>query len=162
MLDSVDSTRNIRGEVAVAGIGATPIYRRGTSPKAERLLCIEAIVAGCEDAGIEPKDVDGFCSYGSDINEGPRLSSGLGTREIRWSTLIWGGGGGGVLGAIVTAAERDLLRTGRSGRRISSHGREYQRSPAVGGFCWVLRPSVHDPGVSLASPEPRDQYAAPP
>jgi acetyl-CoA acetyltransferase len=90
--------------VAVAGIGETPYHRRGTSPDAERKLCLKAIVAACEDAGIDPKDVDGFSSYGADENEGPRLTAGLGTRELRWSTLIWGGGGGGTAGAIVAGA----------------------------------------------------------
>jgi acetyl-CoA acetyltransferase len=90
--------------VAVAGIGETPYYKRGTSPDAERKLCLKAIVAACADAGIDPRDVDGFCSYGPDENEGPRLTAALGTRELRWSTLIWGGGGGGTAGAIAAGA----------------------------------------------------------
>jgi acetyl-CoA acetyltransferase len=98
------STHPFRGRVAVAGIGETPYHRRGTSPDAERKLCLKAIVAACEDAGIDPRDVDGFSSYGADENEGPRLTAGLGTRELRWSTLIWGGGGGGSAGAIVAGA----------------------------------------------------------
>lgn len=93
-----------RGRVAVVGVGETPYYKRGTSPDAERKLCLKAIVAACEDAGIDPRDVDGFSSFGADENEGPRLTAGLGTRELRWSTMIWGGGGGGTAGAIATAA----------------------------------------------------------
>lgn len=93
-----------RGRVAVVGIGETPYYKRGTSPDAERKLCLRAIVAACEDAGIDPRDIDGFSSFGADENEGPRLTAALGTRELRWSTLIWGGGGGGSAGALVAAA----------------------------------------------------------
>ncbi|ETB31184.1 hypothetical protein N602_31545 [Mycobacterium avium subsp. hominissuis 10-5606] len=66
-----------RGRVAAVGIGETPYYKRGSSPDAERKLCLKAIVAACEDAGIDPKDVDGFSSYGADENEGPRLTAGL-------------------------------------------------------------------------------------
>jgi acetyl-CoA acetyltransferase len=93
-----------RGRVAAVGIGETPYYKRGSSPDAERKLCLKAIVSACEEAGIDPRDVDGFSSYGADENEAPRLTAGLGTREVRWSTLIWGGGGGGSAGALVAAA----------------------------------------------------------
>lgn len=93
-----------RGAVAVVGIGTTPYYKRGQSPDEERKLCLRAIVDACADAGIDPRDIDGFSSYGADINEGPRLTAPLGTREMRWSTLIWGGGGGGSAGAIAAAA----------------------------------------------------------
>jgi acetyl-CoA acetyltransferase len=98
------TANNFRGKVAVVGIGQTPYYKRGASPDAERKLCLKAIVAACEDAGIDPRDVDGFSSYGADTNEGTRLNYGLGTRELRWSTLIWGGGGGGSGGAVAAAA----------------------------------------------------------
>jgi acetyl-CoA acetyltransferase len=98
------SANNFRGKVAVVGIGQTPYYKRGTAPFAERKLCLQAIVTACEDAGIDPRDVDGFSSYGADTNEGTRVNYGLGSREVRWSTLIWGGGGGGSGGAVAAAA----------------------------------------------------------
>jgi acetyl-CoA acetyltransferase len=94
----------MRGRVVVAGIGATPMYRRGQSPESERSLAVRAIVAACEDAGIDPRTVDGFASYGQDDNEAPALLSALGTTELRWSSMVWGGGGGGIAGAIGMAA----------------------------------------------------------
>jgi acetyl-CoA acetyltransferase len=100
----MNSRDAFRGKVAVVGIGQTPYYKRGTSPDAERKLCLRAIVDACADAGIDPRDIDGFSSYGADNNEGPRINYGLGTRELRWSTLIWGGGGGGSAGAVAAAA----------------------------------------------------------
>jgi acetyl-CoA acetyltransferase len=115
-----------RGRVAAVGIGTTPYYKRGTSPDAERKLVLKAIVAACEDAGIDPRDIDGFSSYGADVNEGPRLSHGLGTREIRWSTLIWGGGGGGSSGAIIAGAcaiiagQADIVAVYRASAESSS------------------------------------------
>jgi acetyl-CoA acetyltransferase len=98
------SKNRFRGQVAVVGIGQTPYYKRGTAPEAERKLCLRAIVAACEDAGIDPREVDGFSSYGADTNEGTRVNYGLGSKEVRWSTLIWGGGGGGSGGAVAAAA----------------------------------------------------------
>jgi acetyl-CoA acetyltransferase len=67
-------------------------------------LCLRAIVAACDDAGIDPRDVDGFVSYGAEHNTGPQLMRALGTRELRWSSLVWNGGGGGMAGAIGLAA----------------------------------------------------------
>jgi hypothetical protein len=93
-----------RGATAVVAVGATPIYRRGTAPVGERGLGLEAVVAACEGAAIDPRDVDGFVSYGSDRNAGPRLMAGLGTRELRWSSMVWEGGGGGIAAALGMAA----------------------------------------------------------
>jgi acetyl-CoA acetyltransferase len=89
--------------VAVVGIGLTPYYRRGESPDAERKLLLRAIDAAAADAGINASDIDGFASYGADVQEGVRLTGPLGTKELRWSSLVWGGGGGGSAGAIAMA-----------------------------------------------------------
>jgi acetyl-CoA acetyltransferase len=67
-------------------------------------LVVRAILAACDAAGISARDVDGFVSYGSDRNSGPRLMAPLGTRELNWSTMVWDGGGGGIAGAIGVAA----------------------------------------------------------
>lgn len=94
----------LRGATAVVGIGATPMHKRGTSPLGEGALALQAIVAACEDGGIDPRSVDGFASYGADANEAPALLGSLGTRELRWSSMVWGGGGGGIAGAVAMAA----------------------------------------------------------
>jgi acetyl-CoA acetyltransferase len=94
----------MRGTVAAVGLGETPYYAHGTSPDTEQKLTLRAIVAACEDAGIDPRDVDGFASYADDRNSGDTLLLGLGTRELRWSSMVWGGGGGGTLGAVGAAA----------------------------------------------------------
>lgn len=92
---------------AVAGIGLKQ-YKRGASPLPEQGVLVEAILAACADAGFDPAEVDGFVSYGDDKNEPVRLMSALGTRELRWSSSIWGGGGGGVAGAFGLAASAIL------------------------------------------------------
>jgi acetyl-CoA acetyltransferase len=95
--------RILRGQAAIVGIGATPMYRRGTGG-GERGLVVDAMLAACADAGIDPRDIDGFASYGSERNSGPRMMAMLGTRELRWSSMVWDGGGGGNAGAIGVAA----------------------------------------------------------
>ncbi|MDB5970156.1 MAG: transporter [Hydrocarboniphaga sp.] len=92
------------GSTAVAGIGLRQ-YKRGKAPMPERGVLIRAIVDACEDAGLDPADVDGFVSYGDDRNNEPvRLMSDLGTKELCWSSMIWGGGGGGIAAAFGSAA----------------------------------------------------------
>lgn len=91
------------GTTAVAGVGLRQ-YKRGASPLPEQGVLAEAILAACADAGFDPAAVDGFVSYGDDKNEPVRLMPTLGTRELNWSSVIWGGGGGGIAGAFGLAA----------------------------------------------------------
>ncbi|MBN8926875.1 MAG: acetyl-CoA acetyltransferase [Rhodospirillales bacterium 69-11] len=96
--------RTLRGKVAIVGIGETTYYKHGQSPDSEFKLALQAVVNACEDAGISPHDVDGFASYGNDRSDAPRLASALGTKDFRFSNMFWGGGGGGVCGAVGNAA----------------------------------------------------------
>lgn len=98
------SDRTLRGKAAVVGIGQTTYYKHGGSPDSEFKLALMAIVNACKDAGISPHDVDGFASYGNDRSDAPRLASALGCKEFRFSNMFWGGGGGGVCGAVANAA----------------------------------------------------------
>jgi acetyl-CoA acetyltransferase len=91
------------GATAAVGVGVLQ-YKRGQAPYGERGVLVRAIVDACQDAGIDPADVDGFVSYGDDGNQPDRLMSDLGTKEIHLSTAVWGGGGGGLLGAFELAA----------------------------------------------------------
>ena len=91
------------GATAIAGVGYRQ-YKRGTAPAPERGVLVRAIVDACEDAGFDPADVDGFVSYGDDRNEPVRLMPDLGTKELTWSSTVWGGGGGGIAGAFGIAA----------------------------------------------------------
>ena len=96
--------RSIRGKVAVVGIGETAYYKRGQSPDSEFKLALIAIKAACKDAGISPKDIDGFASFSNDRNDPSRIANALGCTELRFSNMQWGGGGGGGSGAIANAA----------------------------------------------------------
>lgn len=93
-----------RGSTAVVGVGATDYYKRGTSPLSSAQLVLQAILAACDDAGADPRSVDGFVSYAGDSSEGLAIGAALGVREVRWSTQVWGGGGGAVAAAVNAAA----------------------------------------------------------
>lgn len=88
---------------AVVGLGVRQ-YKRGTAPMAEQGVLVGAIIDACEDAGIDPADIDGFVSYGDDKNEPVRLMTDLGTRDLCWSSQVFGGGGGGIAAAFGQAA----------------------------------------------------------
>lgn len=96
--------RTLRGKVAIVGIGETPYYKYGQSPDPEFKLALKAILSACEDAGINPKEIDGFSSYADDRNEATRLAAALGIKELRTAMMQWGGGGGGVCAAVSNAA----------------------------------------------------------
>ena len=98
------SERTIRGKTAVAGVGETTYYKHGQSPDSEFTLALKAILAACEDAGIDPTEIDGFASYSNDRNDPMRLAAALGTKELKFSNMNWGGGGGGVAAAVGNAA----------------------------------------------------------
>eukprot|EP00456_Euglypha_rotunda_P053260 TRINITY_DN42962_c0_g1_i4.p2 TRINITY_DN42962_c0_g1~~TRINITY_DN42962_c0_g1_i4.p2 ORF type:complete len:121 (+),score=38.13 TRINITY_DN42962_c0_g1_i4:463-825(+) len=116
---------SIVGATAAAGVGLLQ-YKRGTAPWGEKGVLVRAIVEACEDAGLDPADVDGFVSYGDDANQPDRLMKDLGTRELRLSTAIWGGGGGGMLGALEVAA----MAIAKIGRAVQQECRDRSRMPS--------------------------------
>jgi acetyl-CoA acetyltransferase len=97
-------TKNtIKDKVSIVGIGESAYYKRGQSPYPEFQLALQAILAACEDAGLDPKQIDGFASYSNDRNDPIRLSAALGIPQIGFSNMFWGGGGGGGSGAVANA-----------------------------------------------------------
>ena len=98
------ASRSIRGRVAIAGIGETAYYKHGRAPASEFALALQAVLRACEDAGIDPRQVDGFASYSNDRNDPSRLAAALGLPELRFSNMQWGGGGGGGSAAVGNAA----------------------------------------------------------
>jgi acetyl-CoA acetyltransferase len=96
--------RSLKGKVAVAGVGETQYWRHGQATEPEFVLCLKAILAACADAGLDPAELDGFCSYSNDRNDPPTLAAALAVRELRFSNMQWGGGGGGGAGAVANGA----------------------------------------------------------
>jgi acetyl-CoA acetyltransferase len=96
--------RTLRGKVAVVGVGESRYYRHGKSPDPEFKLALQAILAAAADAGIDPKDIDGFSSFSDDRSQPARLATALGMHELRVSLMQWAGGGGGAAAAVANAA----------------------------------------------------------
>ncbi|MCO5063928.1 MAG: acetyl-CoA acetyltransferase [Rhizobiaceae bacterium] len=92
-------------KTAIVGMGATEFAKRGgIMDRTEFQLCCEAIQAAAEDAGIDVKEIDGFCSYAQERHEPVLVQVALGIPELRFSNLVWGAGGGGASGSVMDAA----------------------------------------------------------
>src|SRR5258705_11063334 len=87
--------RTIRGRIAVVGVGETTYYKHGQAPASEFALALQAILRACADAGIDPREIDGFASYSNDRNDPSRLAPPLGLPEPRFSNMQAGAGGAG-------------------------------------------------------------------
>jgi acetyl-CoA acetyltransferase len=96
--------RSLRGRIAVVGIGESEYYRHGQSPHAEFKLALQAILTACQDAGLDPRDIDGFASYADERSDASRLAAALGINRLRAATMQWGGGGGGCCAAVADGA----------------------------------------------------------
>ncbi len=94
----------LKDRVCIVGIGETEYTKRGQITRPEFQLALEAILHACEDAGLDPKEIDGFASYSGDRNEPTALATALGVKEFGFSNMFWGGGGGGGAGAVGNAA----------------------------------------------------------
>ena len=94
----------INGKVAIAGIAETAYYKRGAADRSEFQLTVESILAAAEDAGLDVREIDGFASYSMDRNDPPRIATALGSKDLSFSNMFWGGGGGGGSGAVANAA----------------------------------------------------------
>ena len=90
--------------MAVFGVGETEYTKHGRIGRPEFRLALEAILAACADAGLEPRMLDGFSSYSADRNDPNRLSTALDLPHYAFASMVYGGGGGGVCAAIGNAA----------------------------------------------------------
>src|SRR5215469_14935905 len=110
-------------DVAIAGVGATPYYKRGeTVGKSITRLAGEAILAACADAGVSVTDVDGLAfyslaraGYGEQMEAGELVET-LGIRELKFSAALTGGGGGsagaiGLARAAIVAGDASVVVT---------------------------------------------------
>lgn len=94
----------IKDKTAVVGVGETTYYKRGRAPVTEFQLAVEAIRKAADDAGIDVRDIDGFASFSDDRNDAARVAAALGTKDLAYANMVWGGGGGGAAGAVANAA----------------------------------------------------------
>src|SRR5262249_53124132 len=68
------------GNTAIVGIGATEFSK--DSGRSELQLALEACAAACEDAGVDPREVNGLSTFTMETNPENDIMRGLGIREL--------------------------------------------------------------------------------
>jgi acetyl-CoA acetyltransferase len=76
---------------AIVGIGATEFSKN--SGRSELQLALEACAAACDDAGVDPKQVNGLSTFTMETNPESEIMRGLGTPELTHFSRIHFGGG---------------------------------------------------------------------
>jgi acetyl-CoA acetyltransferase len=81
----------LRDKAAIVGIGATEFSKN--SGRSELRLAIEATMAALTEAGIEPAEVDGLCTYTMDNNPEIELFRNIGGTSLKFFSRVHYGGG---------------------------------------------------------------------
>jgi acetyl-CoA acetyltransferase len=76
---------------AIVGIGATEFSKN--SGRSELQLALEACAAACDDAGVDPKQVNGLSTFTMETNPESEIMRGLGIPELTHFSRIHFGGG---------------------------------------------------------------------
>lgn len=123
-------TYSIRNKAVIAGMGATEFSKN--SGRSEMQLAVEAITAALGDAGIDPAEMDGLCTYTLDNNSEIEILRNIGARELTYFTRISFGGGGACAPimqaamAVATGAAKHVVcyraMNERSGQRFGQPG----------------------------------------
>jgi acetyl-CoA acetyltransferase len=84
-------SRSLRNRAAIAGIGQTEFSK--ASGRSELQLACEASKAALDDAGLQPRDVDGLITFTMDSSEEAEVARNLGIPRLTlFSRMPYGGG----------------------------------------------------------------------
>jgi acetyl-CoA acetyltransferase len=148
---SVDQGTWLRDRAAIIGIGHTKYGRRGEHEARGHLsLVTEAVKNACADAGISPRDIDGWASYSNDPVGPDLLQMAFGTERVRFTAMGWGGGGGALGGAVMYAAM--AVATGQANYVAVTRGVIQTATARFGGSGRLAPrfPGLQTPGQSFA------------
>jgi acetyl-CoA acetyltransferase len=85
------SRSGLASRAAIVGIGQTEFSK--DSRRSELRLAVEAVLAALADAGLEPRDVDGMCTFAMDNNPEIEVQRAIGGGELRFFSRVHFGGG---------------------------------------------------------------------
>jgi len=81
-------------QASIVGIGQTEFSK--ASGRSEQQLAMEAILAACQDAGINPADIDGMTTFDLDNTDEVDVMRSLGVKEIKYTARLPQGGAASV------------------------------------------------------------------
>ncbi len=89
----------------IVGIGETTYTKWGRmGARGEWSLAVEAVLNALTDAGLTTNDIDGLASFSDDSSLPWLMQHALNLPDLRFTSMVWGGGGSGACGAIAHAA----------------------------------------------------------
>jgi acetyl-CoA acetyltransferase len=141
----------LRDRAAIVGFGHTHYGRRGEHAERGYLSIVtEAVKKACDDAGISPRDIDGWASYSNDPTDAGQLQLAFGTERVRFTAMGWGGGGGALGGAVMYAAM--AVATGQANHVAVTRGVIQAGAGRFGGTGRAAPrfPGLQTPGQSFA------------
>lgn len=118
----------------IVGVGQSEYTKwGGIADRSQFQVTAEAIVAAARDAGLAVAQIDGMTSFSNDGNDAPLMQVALGIPDLRFSAMLWGGGGGGSCGAVslacaaIESGQADVVAVYRGlcqgqGRRYGLYG----------------------------------------
>jgi acetyl-CoA acetyltransferase len=84
-------SRSFTRQTAIVGIGATEFSKN--SGRSELQLAAEAVRAAVDDAGLQPSDVDGLCTFTMETNPEIQVARSVGLGDLTFFSRIAYGGG---------------------------------------------------------------------
>jgi acetyl-CoA acetyltransferase len=119
---------NVKDRAVIVGVGNTKFSK--DSGVSELSLAAQAVKAALDDAGLKPKDLDGFATFTMDANDEIEVARTLGCGDLTfWGRSHYGGGAAtGSLHQAVMAVSTGMAEcvavfralNGRSGHRFSA------------------------------------------
>jgi acetyl-CoA acetyltransferase len=85
------SKKTLANQAAIVGIGATEFSK--DSGRSEMQLAVECVTTALADAGIDPSEVDGLCTYTMDHNPEIEVHRLIGGKELTFFSRVHYGGG---------------------------------------------------------------------
>jgi acetyl-CoA acetyltransferase len=149
---------SLKDQTAIAGVGMTPFSKQ--SGVSELSLAAQCIVAACDDAGIDPGDIDGMVTYTLDSSEEVDVARAIGANDLTYFSRVHYGGGAAV-GTILQAAmavatgQAETVvcyraMNGRSGKRMGQGISGDIISSGLIHYSWYMAYGMLIPGSWIA------------
>ena len=149
---------SLRNQAAIAGIGMTDFSKH--SGVSELSLAAQCIKAACDDAGIDPAEIDGLVSYTLDSTDEIEVARAVGAGDLTFFSRINYGGGaavGTILQAVMAVATGQAstvvcwrAMNGRSGQRMGQGVSGSITSSDLIHWSWYMAYGMLTPGSWVA------------
>jgi acetyl-CoA acetyltransferase len=149
---------SLQNQAAIAGIGMTELSKH--SGVSELSLAAQCIKAACDDAGIDPAEIDGLVSYTLDSTDEIEVARAVGAGDLTFFSRINYGGGaavGTILQAVMAVATGQAktvvcwrAMNGRSGQRMGQGVSGSITSSDLIHWSWYMAYGMLTPGSWVA------------